>query len=160
MGFTGDLELCLPLYIANAAILVFSRLGLLDNIPILNSDFFSRPISKRLFGAGRSIRGSVFILLVTTAGYWLLLGKALWLPGLLMNAATLANSFLKRCLGMKEGAFFPPFDQLDFLAGGLAGLYLGGYAVGSLALVVAFTFFLHLGSNMLAYRLRLKDVWW
>jgi len=160
VGIVDSLVLCLPLYIANAGILFFWRLGLFDRIPLLKNEFFRRPLSKPLFGIHRNLQGALFIVAVSSVGYLLLLGKLIILPGVLMFVAILANSYLKRRLGMKDGSPFPPLDQLDFLAGGIAGLYLSGYYIDNVALVAAATFFLHLGANMLAYRLGLKDVWW
>jgi len=160
MALPDDLMLCVPLYFSNASLLVLWRLGIFGRLPVFKSRLMSRPISEELFGKVRTLQGVLYVTLATAAGYLILLGRPLLLPGLLMAACMLANSFTKRRLGLKWGAPFPPFDQLDFLAGGLAGLYLSGIQVGSLLLIVPFTFFLHLGGNMIAYKLGLKDVWW
>lgn len=160
MDLANDLLLCLPLYFANAILLVLWRLRIFDRLPVFGSGMFRRPFSEKLFGKVRNPQGLCFVALATAAGYWLVVGEALFLPGIFMYLGMLANSFVKRRLGLKWGAAFPPFDQLDFLAGGLFGLYLAGYQVGSLPFIVPLTFFLHLFSNMVAYKLGLKDVWW
>lgn len=160
MDAARDIIFCLPLYFANAALLILWRLKIFDRLPIFGSAAFRAPFSERLFGKVRNLQGLSFVAIAAAAGYWLVAGKALLLPGIFMYLGMLANSFVKRRLHLAWGSPFPPFDQLDFLAGGLFGLYLSGYVVGSLLFIVPLTFILHLASNMLAYRLGLKDVWW
>lgn len=160
MDAVRDILFCLPLYLANAVLLILWRLKIFDRLPIFGSAIFRKPFSERLFGKVRNLQGLAFVTLSTAAGYLLVAGEFLILPGMFMYLGMLANSFVKRRLGLAWGAPFPPFDQLDFLAGGLLGLYLSGYQVGSLLFILPLTFILHLVSNMIAYRLGLKDVWW
>ncbi len=160
MDLWQDILLILPLYLANAALLILWRLKIFDRLPVFRSKIFRAPFSERLFGKVRNLQGLAFIVIATAAGYWLITGSLLLLPGVLMYLGMLANSFMKRRLGLAWGSPFPPFDQLDFLAGGLLGLYLSGYYVGSILFILLLTFFLHIFSNMIAYKLGLKDVWW
>ena len=160
MDLAKDLLLCLPLYFSNATLLILWRLKIFGRLPVFGSEIFKKPFSEKLFGKVRNLQGLAYVALATAAGYWLTIGQALILPGIFMYAGMLSNSFVKRRLGLKWGAPFPPFDQLDFLAGGLFGLYLIGYQIDSLLFIVLLTFFLHLSSNMIAYKLGLKDVWW
>ena len=153
----ADLIVVLPLYLANASMLYVWRKKLFGKI----QERLDIPISEKFLGKRRTVFGAMWIMLVTLAGY-LAIGKGpLVLPGLFMLAAIYLNCFAKRQLGMKEGSSpFPPFDQLDFFAGGVFGLCLGGIYISDLLLLSVLTFFLHLGGNMLAYKLGLKDVWW
>lgn len=152
---SDDLLLLLPLYLANAALLPAMRLGLLGTLHKCD-----RPVSAALFGKERTCLGAALILAITTAGYFFLLGKACFFPGLGMIIGVHASSFLKRRLGMGQGSAFPLLDQLDFFAGGVAGLALCGIFLSDLPLAAVITFFVHLFSNMIAYKTGLKDVWW
>ena len=91
-------------------------------------------------------------------------GSALWF-GLLAGFGALVGdavkSFFKRRFGIPSGQPWIPFDQLDFIAGGLvftAFFYLPPFEV--LLVLLVFTPFLHWGVNVLSYRLGLKDVPW
>jgi CDP-2,3-bis-(O-geranylgeranyl)-sn-glycerol synthase len=79
----------------------------------------------------------------------------------------IAASFLKRRTGRERGAAFPVVDQLDFVVGALA---LGAIAAPEwfgdtfspdvVLAVVLITPLLHLGTNLIAYLLGLKDEPW
>lgn len=73
----------------------------------------------------------------------------------------LTKSFIKRRIGIKRGKPWPPFDQTDFLIGGLALgsiIYFPGWTV--VLILSILTPISHLISNVLAYFLGLKKVWW
>lgn len=74
----------------------------------------------------------------------------------------LLKSFIKRRFGKPDGSSFFPFDQLDFVFGGIlfAGLVGGFPSVGHLLVLVLLTPLLHFLSNVLGYKLGLKKVWW
>jgi CDP-2,3-bis-(O-geranylgeranyl)-sn-glycerol synthase len=93
--------------------------------------------------------------------------------GLLMGTGAmlgdLVKSFFKRRLNVQSGRPFPPFDQLDFIAGALAMYYiLGPYVLNdfyqlswqALLVIVVLTPLAHLSLNVIGYKLGLKDVWW
>jgi len=160
MNLVQSIFLCLPLYFANATLLILWRLKVFEKLPIFGSAIFRKPFSEKLFGKVKNLQGFAYVVLATAAGYWLVAGEPLLLPGIFMYLCMLGNSFVKRRLGLAWGSPFPPFDQLDFLVGGLFGLYLNGYQIDNLLIILPLTFFLHLSSNMLAYKLGLKDVWW
>lgn len=73
----------------------------------------------------------------------------------------LAKSFVKRRLRIPPGASFFPFDQLDFVAGGLLFASLISFpSWGHVLVLVLLTPLLHLVSNVAGYKLGLKKVWW
>jgi len=76
-------------------------------------------------------------------------------------------SFLKRRSGRERGASFPGLDQLDFVVGALlltlllaTEWALATFAPGRLAIVLVATPLLHLGTNVIAYLLGLKNEPW
>ncbi len=139
---------------------------------------------RRLLGDGKTWRGTV---VGTLAGTLVGLGLdqvasavsmavGVTLPGFPpVAAAALAGgamlgdvvaSFLKRRTGRVRGAPVPGLDQLDFVAGALAVTALlspGWFGTtflrppAVLLAVVLITPLLHLGTNVLAYRVGLKD---
>lgn len=76
-------------------------------------------------------------------------------------------SFVKRRSGRERGAAFPGLDQLDFVVGALvptavfaSGWFTETFTVPVLAVVLLITPLLHVGTNVLAYYLGLKDEPW
>lgn len=73
----------------------------------------------------------------------------------------IVKSFFKRRIGITRGNPWVPFDQLDFLIGGVifgSLVYFPGWEVIlTLAIITPLGHFL---SNICAYYLGLKDVWW
>ncbi|GAB3028741.1 CDP-2,3-bis-(O-geranylgeranyl)-sn-glycerol synthase [Natronobiforma cellulositropha] len=76
-------------------------------------------------------------------------------------------SFLKRRTGRDRGAPFPGVDQLDFVVVSLAlafvvapGWFLETFTLGVLLVVVIMTPVLHVGTNVAAYWLGLKNEPW
>jgi CDP-2,3-bis-(O-geranylgeranyl)-sn-glycerol synthase len=90
------------------------------------------------------------------------------------------KSYFKRRTGRKGGAPWVPFDQLDFVVGGLAFVALGSLLLASLGLtsgswfagqflggrwpvlviLLVATPLLHLLVNIIGYKLKLKEVPW
>jgi len=73
----------------------------------------------------------------------------------------LFKSFIKRRLGFKDGVSFFPFDQLDFVFGGLlfgALVYVPSWI--HILVLLLLTPLLHFLSNLAGYKLGLKKVWW
>jgi CDP-2,3-bis-(O-geranylgeranyl)-sn-glycerol synthase len=73
----------------------------------------------------------------------------------------LIESFFKRRIGIKPGAPFIPFDQTDFVLGAyllLLPLYILPWQ--NLLALLLITPFLHLLTNVTAYLLGIKKVWW
>ncbi|RXK50488.1 CDP-2,3-bis-(O-geranylgeranyl)-sn-glycerol synthase [Halorientalis pallida] len=76
-------------------------------------------------------------------------------------------SFLKRRTGRERGAAFPGLDQLDFVVGSLGltvlfapGWFFGTFTLPVLAVVLVITPVLHVGTNLVAYKLSLKSEPW
>ncbi|MFA5125242.1 MAG: CDP-2,3-bis-(O-geranylgeranyl)-sn-glycerol synthase [Patescibacteria group bacterium] len=172
--------LLLPAYLANMAPPVFGRLGLLK--------LLAKPIDggrkwrgQYIFGTGKTWRGILVavifgilgaglqawlfnypyfegISLVDYPSVWLIFG---FLAGLGAILGDLAKSFFKRRIGVVSGGVWPVFDQLDFVAGFF--LFTWCYAALFWQVVVAaclLTLVLHPLTNIIAYLLKLKKVWW
>jgi CDP-2,3-bis-(O-geranylgeranyl)-sn-glycerol synthase len=93
--------------------------------------------------------------------------------GMLMGGGAmigdLVKSFVKRRLDFPSGSPFPPFDQLDFIAGALVMYYgVGPYVLNRfyhltwkpLLAIVVISPLIHLLFNIIGYKLNMKDVWW
>jgi len=71
-------------------------------------------------------------------------------------------SFIKRRLGLERGAPAPILDQLNFYLGAAALLYIVGYKItlpifAALAVISGLA---HITANIVAYKLKLKNVPW
>jgi len=73
-------------------------------------------------------------------------------------------SFLKRRTGRERGAPFPGIDQLDFVVGALGltlvvrpGWFFETFTIPVLAVVLVLTPVLHVGTNVVAYYIGVKD---
>lgn len=76
-------------------------------------------------------------------------------------------SFLKRRTGRERGAAFPGLDQLDFVVGALLLAFVVApdwsretFTLGVLAVVLVMTPVLHVTTNVIAYKLGLKNEPW
>ncbi|MEA1930566.1 MAG: CDP-2,3-bis-(O-geranylgeranyl)-sn-glycerol synthase [Euryarchaeota archaeon] len=76
-------------------------------------------------------------------------------------------SFIKRRSGRERGAAFPGLDQLDFVVGSLllaflvAGdWFLSTFTPGVLAVILVITPLLHVGTNVIAFKIGAKDEPW
>ena len=76
-------------------------------------------------------------------------------------------SFLKRRTGRERGAAFPILDQFDFVVAAFAltwllapEWFLATFTIPVLAVVLVLTPVLHVGTNVIAYALRLKNEPW
>lgn len=172
----------LPGYVANMCPVIFG------NVQWLN--FFKKPIdggrrlgSSRLFGEHKTYLG--FVVGITGASLtgiiqyfifsgipqirWIFLFEyslfSAFLAGFMLGVGALCGdllkSFIKRRLGKKDGASFFPFDQLDFVIGGLAAGSLVYFPSWShVAVLIVLTPLLHFLSNIAGFKLGLKKVWW
>ncbi len=169
----------LPVYLANMAPVLVKKLPFLD-CPLDAGHTFR---GKRLFGKNKTWRGLISGALMGIAVVWLQqhlylnteLAQGLSLLdysnidvihlGLLMGAGALigdaVKSFLKRQWGKASGSAWPPFDQLDFVVMALlftSFSYFPGWP--SVLILLLFTPILHLGTNIVAHKIGLKDVPW
>ncbi|MWV66017.1 CDP-2,3-bis-(O-geranylgeranyl)-sn-glycerol synthase [Halorubrum sp. JWXQ-INN 858] len=76
-------------------------------------------------------------------------------------------SFVKRRSGRERGAAFPGLDQLDFVVGALLSAFivapgwaLGVFTLPVLAVILVMTPVLHVTTNVVAYKLGLKNEPW
>jgi CDP-2,3-bis-(O-geranylgeranyl)-sn-glycerol synthase len=85
--------------------------------------------------------------------------------GFLMGMGALigdaCGSFIKRRLKIKRGRAAPFLDQLDFIIGAILLVSLiVSIPVILIVTIIIITLFLHLGANIIAYLLGIKDVWY
>lgn len=153
----------LPAYLSNVTALTFGGGKPLD----FNRNFTD---GRRLFGDGVTWRGTIIGTLIGTViglsqgiimgnpSQGALLGLCLGGGGLVGDAC---GSFIKRRLKVERGRPAPLLDQLDFVIGALvfASLVIT-IPFNLIILIIIITIFLHLGANMIAYLLGMKDVWY
>lgn len=159
----------LPAGVANAAPVLANK------IPLLNTwqtpmDFGAKWHGRRLLGTNKTWRGLLTGMVV--AGLTALLlspfdGRntaliTVFLLGALMGCGALVGdaveSALKRRRGIASGSSWFPFDQIDYIIGGLLFIYPFAHLTLSTMAVIFVTFFgLHLVTAYVAYLLKLKD---
>jgi CDP-2,3-bis-(O-geranylgeranyl)-sn-glycerol synthase len=122
---------------------------------------------KPIFGKNKTFRGFFFGLAIGVMvglvenvlfGYPLLFSVLSPLGALMGD---LAGAFLKRRLGIAPGGLLPVIDQVDFVVGAL--LFSLPLPILSWELVIAVIIItppIHLFTNFLAYKLKLKDNPW
>ena len=164
----------LPAYVANAAACVFG-----GGVPVdLGKCFLD---GRRLLGDGVTYRGFFFGLLcgciaaafesvllnldiVGTSEFYYNLFKWIYVGFFLSLGALfgdMVGSFIKRRLGIERGRPAPLLDQLDFVV--CAMLFAYPFAPLTLDMIVTIliiTPVIHLSSNIVAYLLGIKNIWW
>ena len=166
----------LPAYFANMAPVIVKRINLF-NFPV---DFGKKLDNKPILGSHKTLRGFVFgIIFAVIIAYsqfllykmeffnslsflnyerWLLLG---FLMGFGASAGDAVKSFFKRRIGIKPGAKFIPFDQIDFVLGvfALTALFFD-LALKIFAVSLLLTFALHITVNHAAFYMRIRSEKW
>ena len=155
------LHLMMPVYVANMAppFVKFWR-------------GWNVPISERYLGAHKTVLGFVAGIFgaVACAGVlaytgWSgsLLRGSNWLPpalaaGIGAMTGDSVKSFVKRRKGVTPGASWKPWDQWDFVIGGLSLLspWLQ-LSIEDLIWIFGFTYFAAIGVNHIAYFLKIRD---
>lgn len=169
MSFFGTLLFFLPAGVANMSPVLANRLPIIKNwqTPM---DFGLSYHGKRLLGDNKRWRGvvlgtlmAVFTGLITNHFYfhnnnlklWLIHSALVGLGALLGDAI---ESYFKRLVGKKPGERWFPFDQLDYIVGGLV---LSGFVfdldLQQIAIIVGVYFGLHLVVAYIAFLLGLKE---
>lgn len=167
-----SLYLILPAYFGNMMPIIAEKLRL----P------FGNPISKKHFGSHKTYRGFytgyIGALLCLFIQYYLQKSGYLneytildyqnmnlflyaFLFGIGALTGDLVKSYFKRKIGKKEGDCWFPFDQLDLILG--ASLFLWPFKIMSpevFLTIVIVTPLLHFLTNVTAYFLGIKKVWW
>ncbi len=154
-----------PAYVANALPVIFGR-G--SRTPL---DFNKKFMGKRILGDHKTVRGTLSGLIGGILIGYLesLLGFGFMLPiSVLMTIGALfgdvLGSFIKRRLNLKSGHSVPIMDQYGFFIFGLLFAlpisfnYLPTWY--GLLLIAVLTGVFHVISNIIAHRLKLKDVPW
>jgi CDP-2,3-bis-(O-geranylgeranyl)-sn-glycerol synthase len=171
------------LIIASKAIYWFLPAFAANLAPVLvaKTNFLAQAISEKHLGSHKTYRGFFFGTLF--AGIVFLLQQNFlksnfwqslefpniaflpWWYGFVLGFGALfgdsVKSFFKRKFHRKPGQSWPPFDQLDFVFGGVlfsAPLFLPEFKY--LLVLFLLTPFLHLGANIIGYLMGLKKVWW
>lgn len=170
----------LPAYLANIAPVIIAKIfGHHFETPI---DFKQSIRGNRIFGDHKTWRG---LIAGTVVGMITVYLQQLWynssvgtalsildynnvnpliLGGLLGFGALAGDaikSFFKRRRNLRPGTSWPPFDQLDFVIGGIiAAAFIVKIPLLIIVLIVLITPALHLLSNKIAYKLGLKANPW
>jgi len=158
--FAYPLIYILPAYVANGAPVIFGGGKPLDMGKSIRG--------KRIFGDHKTIKGTISMLVAGLAVglaeypffHYMLAIAAIMSIGTIFG--DLLGSFIKRRIGMKEGASLPVMDQYGFfLFAVIFALPLGhlpnfyGYLF-----IIVLTGLLHILTNIGANKLRLKSVPW
>lgn len=168
----SSLYLILPVYFANMCPVLLGKMKFPFGV-VINAKWFGK--NKTWRGIYSGVLGALLILAGQrylqeqgiAEGYRLLnyLSINIWLYAFLMGVGAiigdLVESFVKRRLGMPSGKPFFPFDQVDFVLGSylfLLPVYILDWNV--LFVLILVTPLLHFLTNVIAYFLRLKEVWW
>jgi CDP-2,3-bis-(O-geranylgeranyl)-sn-glycerol synthase len=168
----SSLYFILPAYLANMAPVICAKLKL----P------FGNPINTKLFGKNKTYRGFysgyLFALAVLALQFYLARQGMLenysildynninlffyaFLFGIGAITGDTLKSFFKRRLNKRPGSAWPPFDQLDFIiATYLFFLPVWAIPTNIFITLLIVTPLLHLLTNLSAYKLGLKKVWW
>ncbi len=172
----------LPAIIANSLPVIFARYRWLESLnkPVDNNRSF---LNQPLFGRTKTWRGFLVgvvggIIIIYLQGFfnrWFDVlrsislinyeNKLLPLAGFLMGFGALigdlAKSFIKRRLKKPEGSRWWPWDIIDSTFGCL--IFISLYLKLSWELILISIFLgpiIHMLSNLIGYKLKIKDVWW
>ncbi len=172
----------LPAYIANMFPVVFGNLPSLQRLkkPIDGGRKLGRMAvfgeHKTYFGFIVGVTGAVAVAILqlllfdyVPGARWIFLFSYSFSSAVLLGfllgfgslLGDLVKSFFKRRYSVPSGAPFFPFDQLDFVVGGLfLGSFLYFPSWDHVLALVFLTPLLHLVSNVMGFKLGLKKVWW
>jgi CDP-2,3-bis-(O-geranylgeranyl)-sn-glycerol synthase len=154
------LKFIFPAYCANATPVLAG-----GGLPMdFGKNFFD---GKRIFGANKTFRGFFFGLTVGVAVglvEWALFDYPILFSLLSPLGALLGDltaAFLKRRLGIAPGGLLPVIDQIDFVVGAIVFSLPLAMIYWELAVaVLLITPPIHLFTNFLAYKLKLKKNPW
>lgn len=149
----------LPAYIANASPVILGGGPPIDG----GKKFWD---GNRILGDGKTIQGFVLGFLAGSATgviqlqFWWPWEK--WEVAILLTLGALLGdlfgSFIKRRFGFKRGRPLPVLDQLDFVIGAL--LLASVFVIPELEIIIillVITPFIHLGTNLIGYKLGVKS---
>jgi len=151
----------LPAYFANMAPVFISKIKRIQkyNKPI---DFGKKIKGKEILGSGKTWFGFIFGVVVGTiigalqGNYYL--GFMLGLGALVGDSVA---SFIKRQLNISRGKKAPILDQLDFIIGAfLFSALIITFNWIHFVIIIIITPAIHLVSNIIGYKLKLKNEPW
>ena len=164
----------LPAYVANSAAVDVS------GIPFLRK--YAAPVDagktlngKRILGDGKTWRGLIGGVAIGTLVGIIQTQTQSSLPPILPTMTIklafllafgalfgdMAASFFKRQTGLARGAAVPLLDQLDYVIFAFIFATLASpFIMKRFIIVVIITLPLHVFANYVAYKLKLKEVWW
>ncbi|MBP1357327.1 MAG: CDP-2,3-bis-(O-geranylgeranyl)-sn-glycerol synthase [Sulfolobus sp.] len=124
---------------------------------------------RRILGDGKTFEGLIVALTFgTTVGVilakflgegWILIS---FVESLFAMLGDMVGAFIKRRLGLQRGARALGLDQLDFVLGSTLALIILNVRINfyEFLTIVFVTFILHIFTNNIAYRLKIKSVPW
>ncbi len=139
---------------------------------------FAKPINPKHFGENKTYRGfyvgylgALLVLYLQTqidfAEYSLIDYSKIniyfyaFLFGFGAIFGDMIKSYFKRKKGKKPGSCWFPFDQLDFVIMSLVFIYpFYEISIEHILVLLILSPLLHFLSNLIAYFLKLKEVWW
>ncbi|MGL5830825.1 MAG: CDP-archaeol synthase [Candidatus Altimarinota bacterium] len=175
-----------PAYLANMFPVLWSKVPGVKKLFVIPLDAGKKLGKNRILGDHKTLGGlisaviggmigGVMIFLPALIGNFFLesLGWSLWVGGVLGFGAIMGDvlkSFFKRRMAIASGKSWPFFDQVDFVIGAwVASWFITGFDKAFAFEFGTWIFFvtaliitplLHLLSNIVAYKLGLKKVWW
>jgi len=169
-----SLYFMLPAYFANMAPVIVRNWIKSFNTAI---DFGKKWKGKPIFGKNKTWRGLIFGvifgIIVAYAQYlinspWNLVDYSDWflIGGLMGFGAILGDmieSFIKRRIGIKSGQPFIPWDQIDFIIGGLLFSFFlipKELLLTTIITIIIISPFLHMAVNHFAYYLKIRNEKW
>jgi len=169
----------LPAGIANVTPIFATRMPFLNhwNYPL---DFYKCFNGKRILGDHKTIRGFISGIIIGTVSSYLLFKLSFYLPstiyhlpswyyssnsillGILLSAGALlgdaVKSFFKRRANVKPGSTWIPFDQIDYIVGGLFFVsFIHVLSLVEYILILIVWVAIHIVSTVSGYFLHLKD---
>ncbi len=121
------------------------------------------PISINLFGSHKTIEGFLigFNLGLLTSVLLSIDFRIGFLISLFTQFGDMIGSFIKRRLGFSSGFNLPLTDQLGFIVLVFFALsFITNLNMPLVLLIIILTYFIHRLANLIAFKLRLKDVNW
>lgn len=149
-----------PAYISNTSCALIVQVHLIKK--------YNKPINNKFLGSHKTWGGLILGTLIGTAcGYCIYLFNdfgSIWLAFFGAFGALLGDSvksYFKRLLQIQAGQPFFPFDQIDLVIGSLILQSLLMPIPNSVIILgLIITPILHVSTNIIAYKLKLKNVWW
>ncbi len=151
----------LPAYIANMMPALLHKFFGRYNFPVdFGRNFFD---GKRILGDGKTWNGLLAGVLAGTLMGFL---QGNYFAGFVLGTGALfgdlVKSFLKRRLGFARGKMWFPFDQIDFVFGAFLFYYLffREFILSTFVILIILTPVLHLLTNLIGFKLKLKKEPW